>query len=72
MHDRRAQYIITVGDLCVAASLAKLEIEVVTNRGDEHSGEADDSGYERMFRIDSSVINLEEIVECTILAPSGT
>jgi hypothetical protein len=81
MDDRYAQFLIAVGDLCVAAALAGLDIEARTTDGVRTVGvpgplshadgdkQFDEGGYDRTFRIDDRVMNLEEIVECTVRAP---
>src|SRR3712207_4409227 len=38
MDDQRGHFLIAIGDLCNAAALAKLEVEVVTSRGDVFVG----------------------------------
>ena len=81
LNDRQAQFLITVADLCAAASLAALPVELVTRDGVRTGGvpgslrrsagaeQVDDSGYARTFRIDSRLVNLDEIVECTMRSP---
>jgi hypothetical protein len=79
--DRRSQYLIAVGDMCVAAALGSLTVEVMTNRGTRYHGvpgsirpatgldEAGDSGYARTIRVDNALVDFGDIVECTIVAP---
>jgi hypothetical protein len=81
MNDRHAQFLIAVGDLCAAAALAGLEVEACTADGGRALGvpgslrhtngaeQIDDSGYARTFRIDGHLVNLDEIVECSVRAP---
>jgi hypothetical protein len=83
MDDRYAQFLIAVGDLCVAAALAGLDIEARTTDGTRTVGvpgplrhaegdeEFDEAGYAWTLRIDDRVMSLEEIVECTVRAPTG-
>jgi len=82
MDDRYAQFLIAVGDLCVAAALAGLDVEARTADGKRTVGvpglvrhsdgneQVDDSGYARTFRIDEHIMHLDEIVECTLRAPA--
>jgi hypothetical protein len=85
MDDRRAQFLIAVADLCGAASLAGLEVEVrpaggpaETARGIPHphaaSGgdEVEATGYGRTLAIDGRILNLDEVEQCTIFAPLTT
>jgi hypothetical protein len=78
MDDRRAQFLIAVADLCAAASLARLEVELRT-RGDEvvrgipHPRYAPAAGHEadgaergRVVVIDDHILRLDELEECTI------
>ncbi len=81
MDDAYSQFLILVGDICLAGALAELWVEVRTHGGDRLSGtpapigvshgddEVDDTGYEHTVRIGDGTVNLEEIVECTIRAP---
>ena len=79
--DRRLQFMIAVGDLCSSAALASLNVEVCTADGTRvrgvpgvvhpAAGEAalDDIGYARTLRINARVVNLEDIVQCSICSP---
>lgn len=82
MDDRRAQFLIAVGDLCTAAGLAGLHVQVRLRtehgggaRGIPHPGadsggpQADDTGYGRMFAVADRIIDLEDVEECTIYSP---
>jgi hypothetical protein len=87
MDDRRAQFLIAVGDLCTAAGLAGLEVEVRPNvdrseriRGvpyphraaDAGADTINETGYARPMAIGDHVIDLDDIHECTVYAPQGT
>jgi hypothetical protein len=81
MDDRYAQFLITVGDLCAAAALAGLEVEACTADGARAVGvpgsikrtdgdeEVDHSGYARTFLVDGHLLNLDEIIKCSVRAP---
>lgn len=85
MDDRHAQFLIAVGDLCTAAGLAGLEVQVRPREG--HGGsargvptapsspageqhQADDTGYPRTLAVGDHIVNLETIEACTVFAPS--
>ena len=79
--DRRSQFLIAVGDLCSVATLASLDVEVSTADGVRVRGipgilraargeaQVDDTGYARTFRIGARIVNLDEIVGCSICSP---
>ena len=82
MDERQGQFVISVGHLCEAAALARLDIEVVTGgqtrirgvpssprpaKGDD---EVDDSGFARTFRIADHLVALDDIIACTIHSPN--
>ena len=81
MHDSYAQFMITVGDVCAAAELAGLHVEVLIVDGSRVRGvpaslgradqgeQVDETGYARTFRIDDALVNLDDILECAIHAP---
>jgi hypothetical protein len=80
--DRYAEFLITVGGMCDAAQRAGLGMVVETGAGARVVGvptmraanarnELNDTGYARTFRIDDAVVNLDEVVSCTIRAPAG-
>ncbi|MFZ0386753.1 MAG: hypothetical protein WAL22_13895 [Solirubrobacteraceae bacterium] len=81
MDDRNSEYAITVGQLCAAAELARFRLEVVTADGQvvaglaraprtaTGDGELDDTGLQRTVRIGGALVNLDEIVRCTVLSP---
>lgn len=79
--DQHAQFLILVGDLCVGAGLAGLEVELETAHGDcvlgipgvlgrpRWGADAEGIGYEREFRLDGAVVSLESIVGCRVRFP---
>jgi hypothetical protein len=81
MDDRYSEYVIALGQLFAAAALARLRVEVATAQGQllvglvgapraaEGEMELDDTGLKRTVRIDSALVNLDEIVRCTIYPP---
>jgi hypothetical protein len=83
MDDRRAQFLIAVGDLCGAARLAGLVVEVrLGGHGDlvrgvprshpaaDEDDEVDDTGYTHALIVDDRIIDLETVEACMIFAPS--
>jgi hypothetical protein len=84
MDDRYAEYVIAVGQLCAAAELAKFRLEVLTTTGRVVTGlvgaprtaagddELDHTGLQRAVRIDGALVNLDEIVRCTVHPPQPT
>ncbi|HLI60523.1 MAG TPA: hypothetical protein VKV21_12760 [Solirubrobacteraceae bacterium] len=86
MDDQHAQFLIAVGDLCAAAGLAGLEVQVqpredggpaVRGVPSEPSSspaardQVDDIGYRRTLAVGDRIIDLESIVACTIYAPAN-
>jgi len=82
MNDRYAEFLITVGTMCDAAQRASLGVVVRTEAGMRVAGvpviraadganELDETGYARTFRIDDALVNLDEVVSCTIEAPGA-
>jgi hypothetical protein len=81
MDDRYSEYLIAVGQLCAAAALAKFPLEVLTADGQVITGpvgpprtadgnaELDHTGLQRTTRIDGAIVNLDEIVRCTVQPP---
>jgi hypothetical protein len=82
MDDRYAQFLIAVGDLCAVAAIAGLSVETCTADGartvgvpgsilrTQGGGQVEHSGYARTFRLDDQYVNLDEIVQCTVWAPT--
>ena len=81
LDDRHAEFLIAVGGMCDAAQRARLGVVVRTEAGLQVAGvpviraanrgnELDETGYARTFRIDDALINLDEVVSCTIHAPA--
>jgi hypothetical protein len=81
MNDRCSEYMIAVGQVCAAAELARFQLEVVTADGQVIVGlvgalrtadgevELDHRGLQRTVRIDDALVNLDEIVRCTMHPP---
>jgi hypothetical protein len=81
MDDRFSEYVIAVGQVCAAAELARFPLEVVTADGQVIAGqvgalrtgdgevELDETGLQRTVRIDNALVNLDEIVRCTMHVP---
>jgi hypothetical protein len=81
MNDRYAEYVIAVGRLCAAAELARFPLEVVTADGQVITGavgaprtaegaiELDQTGLQRTVLIDDAIVNLDQIVRCTVQPP---
>jgi hypothetical protein len=80
--DVQAQFLIAVGDLCAAAMIGGLPILLTLEGGGQVAGvpaalrvtqdgddELDETGFGRTFRVDDAVVNLDDIIECTIRAP---
>ena len=82
LDDSHAQFLIAVGDLCVAAELAGLRVDVVTGggrriggipaslRGAEGGEQVNETGYTRTFRVNDALVNLDDILECAVHAPT--
>jgi hypothetical protein len=82
MRDEQAQFFIAVAELCTAASLAGVQIEVLTGAGQRISGvpsaanaarhpdeELDHTGYDHVVLIDDVLVDLGDIRRCSIFAP---
>ena len=80
--DAHAQFLIAVGDLCLAAEVGGLSVELLTGGGRSTAGVpawvdraprdvADDTGYGRTFRVSGQLVKLSEVVACTIRAPQA-
>jgi hypothetical protein len=81
MDDRFSEYMIAIGQACAAAELASFQLEVVTADGRVVTGlvgalrsaegeiELDQTGLQRTVRIDGALVNLDEIVACTLHVP---
>lgn len=82
MDDRRAQFLTTVGDVCVAAGLADIPVELALSDGTHLRGtpspqpatpgqpSVGDTGYASLLRINGEVTQLERIVGLAIRSPS--
>ena len=78
MDDRRAEFLILVGDMCVTAARARLPVELEHLCGARIRGvptyvaracgteEVDHTGYGYTIRIDDATINLRDITRCTV------
>lgn len=76
MDDRRAQFLIVVGDACAGAELGELIVEVLTIDGVRYCGvpstvedqqpDAVDGGT---LRVDGSLVALREVVEFVVRPP---
>ena len=78
MDDRHAQFLIIVGDACLAASLADLPVELLLADGTQLRGvpsrlapnggedEVDDTGYEAGFLIGDAPVRLDAVVGCAV------
>jgi hypothetical protein len=83
MDDRYSEYMIAVGQLCAAAELARFQLEIVTTDGRvvaglvgaprtaDGVGELDHTGLQRTVEINGALVNLDEIVRCTLHRPEG-
>jgi hypothetical protein len=81
LDDSHAQFLIAVGDLCAAAELAGLRVEVLIGGGQriggipaslrraERGGQVNETGYTRTFRVSDALVNLDDILECAVHAP---
>lgn len=80
MEDAHAQFLIAVGDLCVAAEVGGLTVELLTGEGESTSGvpvwvegrrrdDVDEMVYGRTFRVGNRLVDLNDVVACTIRAP---
>lgn len=81
LDDRHSQFLIIVGDACLAASLAGLEVDIELADGGRLSGipsdvtpvqsehAARDTGYADVFRIQDRAVALDAIVRCSVRAP---
>jgi hypothetical protein len=81
MDDRVSEYVIAIGQACAAAELARFQLEVITADGRvvvglvgslrtaEGDFELDQTGLQRTVRIDGALVNLDEIVACTLHLP---
>jgi hypothetical protein len=78
--DRQSEFLIAVGNLCIAAERASLTLVVTTTTGVEVTGvphvheatpeeELDETGYARTFRIGDAVVNLDEVASAAIRQP---
>jgi hypothetical protein len=76
--DRRSEFLILVGDICLAAGRARLPVEVEHLDGTCVAGvpsqvtparggeEVDSTGYGNTIGIGGATINLRDITRCTV------
>ncbi len=81
MNDRRAHFLTMLGDACMAAGVAGLNVEVLLRDGERANGrpspracrdevnQADQTGYSRELLIDGRTVQLEDVVEFVICGP---
>jgi hypothetical protein len=78
MDDRRAEFLILVGDICLSAARARLAVEVEHLDGARVGGvptsvtpargadEVDGTGYGNTIRINDATIHLRDVTRCTV------
>jgi hypothetical protein len=82
MRDEEAQFFVAVADLCTAASVAAMTVEILLESGRHVAGvpapvpaagrageELDDSGYTRTLFIDGTAVDLGDVRRCCLIAP---
>jgi hypothetical protein len=81
MDDRRAHFLTMVGDVCVAAGVAGITVELLLSDGrrvtgvpspqapDNESRPVGDTGYSSLLVVDGSPTRLEDVVEFLIHSP---
>lgn len=77
MEDVHAQFLIAIGDLCLAAEVGGLAVEVITDTGERASGVPTwvrrsgprGSAYSQLFGLSGRLVDLGDVVECRIRAP---
>lgn len=81
MDDERSHYLIMLGDVCVAARIASLSVEVLTADGTRLSGvpapqtpdadaeAVDDTGYANDLFIGGQCVPLDTVVEFVVRTP---
>ena len=82
MDDRHAQFLILIGELCLAAANGKLPVTFETTDGSRLIGipeistspggddEVDDTGLAGTIHVDGRPMRLQDILRCTITAPA--
>ena len=78
LDDHHAQFLIIVGDACLAASLAGLPVDLQLADGTQHTGvpsclsptegdnEFDGTGYAPGFLIGGDPVRLDAVIACTV------
>ena len=81
MDDQRAQFLIMVGDACVAAGLASLPVQLLLrdqarvqgipspSAESDTSQEVDHTGYAQDLLIEGSRVSLEDVVAFEVRSP---
>ena len=81
MDDRRAHFLTMIGDMCAAAGVANITVEVMLADGTtasgvpspRFSGNADstlrETGYSNLLRLDDEWIHLETVVGFVVRTP---
>lgn len=80
MNDRRAHFLIMVGDSCLAAGIGELRVEIALRDGTRASGvpspqvaarpleEIDGTGYSKKLLLNGMSVELDEVVEFTVFS----
>jgi hypothetical protein len=80
MDDRRAHFLIMLGDACLSAGLADIAVEVLTAEGDRLAGvpsaqptsggaELNETGLPDGMLFDGAPLQLENVVEFVVRTP---
>ena len=81
MDDRRAHFLTMLGDVCVAAGVAGITVELLLSDGrrvtgipspqpaDNDSRPVSDTGYSSLLLMDGAPTQLEDVVEFLIHSP---
>lgn len=84
LSDTWSHYITTVGDACSSAAAGGLAVDILLADGNRIAGvpapraargphdELHETGYARILTVDKTIVRLDQIVACTLLAPVGT
>ena len=83
IEDARAQFVIAIGDLCAAAEVGSLVVELLTEAGERSAGvpawverpgepeSIDEPPYAQLFMVSDRLVDLDDVVACTIRVPQG-
>jgi len=81
MNDRRAHFLTMLGDVCVAAGLGSMRVELLLSDGSRLAGTpsphpateggspTDETGYSSTLLIDGASAQLEDVVEFVVRTP---